>query len=107
MPHGLEKCTKIRDFQNRIKFVFHGYDDETVSYKATNLLDSTDIYSGNASPEPNFCFKNKCPFKFELNGLSEGATYRLEISANNQLLSKGKIKTIKINMQLQSNVVCK
>ncbi len=80
---------------NSTKVWFLGKSLERVNYKVTNLTDSTDIHTGSALPETSFCFKNKCPFKFKLDGLSEGATYRLEISRNNQLLSSGKIKTIK------------
>lgn len=80
---------------NSTKIWFLGKEIDSITYKAKNLLDSTDIHHGTAVPIVDFCHKNKCPFKLILNNLSEAATYRLEISCNNSLLSSGKIKTIK------------
>jgi len=77
------------------KVWFLGKELGNASYKLTNIADSVDVQMGSASSISDFCFKNTCPFKFDLSGLKEMATYRLEIVSNGNVISSGKIKTVK------------
>lgn len=68
---------------------------EQLKYVITNTSDSMDFQTGLVEGDRDFMFKTQMPFKFDLDSLREASTYQLDIYHEKDLISSGKIKTIR------------